>query len=219
MDERYDPKKIEPAWQADWERTNLYLTREEPGRPKFYILEMFPYPSGAGLSVGHLHNYVPCDVIGRLQADGGIQRAAPDGMGCVRTARGKRGDPERIASNRNRPALRRQLQAPADNLRMRVRLDARDQLVVAGVLQVDAVVLPDALQARPGLPRAPERNGGATSAARSSPTNRSSTDAAGGIPTIRSARRISSSGTSRSPITRIDCSPIWTGSTGRNRSS
>src|ERR1039458_297829 len=74
-------------------------------------------------------------------------------MGCVRTAGGKRGDPERIASNGNRPALRRQLQAPTDNLRMRVRLDARDQLVVAGVLQVDAVVLPDALQTRSGLPR------------------------------------------------------------------
>ena len=67
MDERYDAKKIEPAWQTEWDRTQLYLTREEPGRPKYYILEMFPYPSGAGLSVGHLHNYVPCDVIGRYK--------------------------------------------------------------------------------------------------------------------------------------------------------
>jgi len=67
MDERYDPKKIEPAWQAEWQRTQLYRTREDPGHPKFYVLEMFPYPSGAGLSVGHLHNYVPCDVIGRYK--------------------------------------------------------------------------------------------------------------------------------------------------------
>jgi len=67
MDERYDPKKIESAWQAEWERTQLYLTCEDPGRPKYYVLEMFPYPSGAGLSVGHLHNYVPCDVIGRYK--------------------------------------------------------------------------------------------------------------------------------------------------------
>ncbi len=67
MDERYDPKKIEPYWQAEWDRSQLYLTREDPGRPKFYVLEMFPYPSGAGLSVGHLHNYVPCDVIGRYK--------------------------------------------------------------------------------------------------------------------------------------------------------
>ncbi|MGH7917224.1 MAG: leucine--tRNA ligase, partial [Candidatus Binataceae bacterium] len=67
MDERYEPKNIEPKWRDQWERDDLYLTREEPGRPKFYVLEMFPYPSGDGLSVGHLHNYVPCDVIGRYK--------------------------------------------------------------------------------------------------------------------------------------------------------
>jgi leucyl-tRNA synthetase len=72
MDERYDAKKIESAWQAEWDRTNLYLTREDPGRPKYYILEMFPYPSGAGLSVGHLHNYVPCDVVGRYKRMAGF---------------------------------------------------------------------------------------------------------------------------------------------------
>jgi leucyl-tRNA synthetase len=79
MDERYDPKKIEPAWQAEWDRTNLYVTREDPGRPKFYLLEMFPYPSGAGLSVGHLHNYVPCDVIGRYKRMAGFNVLHPMG--------------------------------------------------------------------------------------------------------------------------------------------
>ena len=72
MEERYDPKKIEPKWQAEWERSQLYLTREDPAHPKFYVLEMFPYPSGAGLSVGHLHNYVPCDVIGRYKRMAGF---------------------------------------------------------------------------------------------------------------------------------------------------
>ncbi len=79
MDERYDPKKIEPEWQAEWDRTNLYRTREDPGRPKFYVLEMFPYPSGAGLSVGHLHNYVPCDVIGRQKRMTGYNVLHPMG--------------------------------------------------------------------------------------------------------------------------------------------
>jgi leucyl-tRNA synthetase len=79
MEERYDPKKIEPAWQAEWDRTNLYLTREDPGHPKFYILEMFPYPSGAGLSVGHLHNYVPCDVVGRYKRMAGFNVLHPMG--------------------------------------------------------------------------------------------------------------------------------------------
>ncbi|MGB8685612.1 MAG: leucine--tRNA ligase [Candidatus Binatus sp.] len=79
MDERYDPKIIEPFWQAEWDRTNLYLTREDPGRPKFYLLEMFPYPSGAGLSVGHLHNYVPCDVVGRYKRMAGFNVLHPMG--------------------------------------------------------------------------------------------------------------------------------------------
>jgi leucyl-tRNA synthetase len=67
MDERYEPQKIEPKWREEWERTRLYLTPEDHSRRKFYVLEMFPYPSGDGLSVGHLHNYVPCDVIGRFK--------------------------------------------------------------------------------------------------------------------------------------------------------
>ncbi|HTR61584.1 MAG TPA: leucine--tRNA ligase [Candidatus Binataceae bacterium] len=79
MDERYDAKKIEPYWQAEWERSQIYLTREDPGRPKFYLLEMFPYPSGNGLSVGHLHNYVPCDVIGRYKRMKGFNVLHPMG--------------------------------------------------------------------------------------------------------------------------------------------
>ncbi|MGH7935314.1 MAG: leucine--tRNA ligase [Candidatus Binataceae bacterium] len=72
MDERYDPKKIESYWRQEWERADLYLTREERDCPKFYVLEMFPYPSGDGLSVGHLHNYIPCDVIGRYKRMAGF---------------------------------------------------------------------------------------------------------------------------------------------------
>ncbi len=49
MDERYEPKLIEPKWRDEWERVDLYRTREAPGLPKFYGLEMFPYPSGDGL--------------------------------------------------------------------------------------------------------------------------------------------------------------------------
>jgi leucyl-tRNA synthetase len=79
MEERYNPKEIEPKWQQEWERSQLYLTREDPARPKFYVLEMFPYPSGAGLSVGHLHNYVPCDVIGRYKRMAGFNVLHPMG--------------------------------------------------------------------------------------------------------------------------------------------
>jgi leucyl-tRNA synthetase len=79
MDERYDPKSIEARWQAAWESSHLYLTGDDPARPKYYLLEMFPYPSGAGLSVGHLHNYVPCDVTGRYRRMKGFNVLHPMG--------------------------------------------------------------------------------------------------------------------------------------------
>ncbi|HEY2664026.1 MAG TPA: leucine--tRNA ligase, partial [Candidatus Binataceae bacterium] len=79
MDERYDPKQIEPKWQKQWELENLYLTPESRARPKYYLLEMFPYPSGEGLSVGHLRNYVPCDVTGRFKRMTGYNVLHPMG--------------------------------------------------------------------------------------------------------------------------------------------
>ncbi len=67
MAKRYEPKEIEPRWQERWESAGLFRTREEPGRPKFYALDFFPYPSGEGLSVGHLRNYIPTDVLARAK--------------------------------------------------------------------------------------------------------------------------------------------------------
>lgn len=67
MPERYEPAEIEPKWRARWQEADLFVTREEAGKPKFYGLDFFPYPSGAGLSVGHCRNYVPTDVICRAK--------------------------------------------------------------------------------------------------------------------------------------------------------
>jgi leucyl-tRNA synthetase len=63
--EPYNPHAIEQKWQQRWADTALYRTPEDDGRPTFYCLDFFPYPSGAGLSVGHCRNYVPTDVISR----------------------------------------------------------------------------------------------------------------------------------------------------------
>jgi leucyl-tRNA synthetase len=67
----YDPAAIEARWQAFWERERTFATPNpgqpgfDPSRPKFYVLDMFPYPSGAGLHVGHPMGYIGSDVIAR----------------------------------------------------------------------------------------------------------------------------------------------------------
>ncbi|MFN2197183.1 MAG: leucine--tRNA ligase [Anaerolineales bacterium] len=61
----YDPASFESRWQQDWEASGIYHTAPAADRPKFYCLDYFPYPSGAGLHVGHCRNYVPTDVISR----------------------------------------------------------------------------------------------------------------------------------------------------------
>ncbi|NNJ09353.1 leucine--tRNA ligase [Chloroflexales bacterium ZM16-3] len=63
--ERYDPSAIEKKWQDRWAADDLYRTAPADERPKYYILDFFPYPSGEGLSVGHCRNYVPTDVVAR----------------------------------------------------------------------------------------------------------------------------------------------------------
>ena len=63
---RYPFAEVEPRWQAHWEKHGSFRTRQEPGRPKFYCLDMFPYPSGAGLHVGHLEGYTATDIVSRF---------------------------------------------------------------------------------------------------------------------------------------------------------
>ena len=54
---RYDPKSLEPKWQKIWAETKLYEFTEDSTREKAYVIDMFPYPSGAGLHVGHVRNF------------------------------------------------------------------------------------------------------------------------------------------------------------------
>ena len=65
--ERYDPQQVEPKWAAAWEEQGLYRAVEsDTGRPRFYALDMFPYPSG-DLHMGHLEAFSGGDVIARLK--------------------------------------------------------------------------------------------------------------------------------------------------------
>lgn len=63
--ERYAPSAIERKWQNQWAADELYKTAPADERPKYYVLDFYPYPSGDGLSVGHCRNYVPTDLIAR----------------------------------------------------------------------------------------------------------------------------------------------------------
>jgi leucyl-tRNA synthetase len=80
MLDRYQPADFEAKWREQWMRMDLFRTREEAGRPKFYGLDFFPYPSGAGLSVGHCRNYVPTDVICRMKFMQGYNVLHPMGF-------------------------------------------------------------------------------------------------------------------------------------------
>src|SRR5512147_2533809 len=61
----FDHRSIEPKWQARWRDAQLHKTTFDPARPKFYALDMFPYPSGSGLHVGHCEGYTATDIITR----------------------------------------------------------------------------------------------------------------------------------------------------------
>lgn len=80
MQERYQPETFEAKWRARWKDADLFKTREEAGRPKFYGLDFFPYPSGAGLSVGHCRNYIPTDVLCRMKQMQGFNVLHPMGF-------------------------------------------------------------------------------------------------------------------------------------------
>lgn len=76
---KYEPKNFEKKWQLEWEKKNVFKTEDDSSKPKCYILDMFPYPSGAGLHVGHFKGYVATDILSRFRRMQGFNVLHPMG--------------------------------------------------------------------------------------------------------------------------------------------
>ena len=115
MQQKYDHTAIEKKWQEKWEKEGTFVTTYDPSRPKYYVLDMFPYPSGSGLHVGHLVGYTATDIIARYKRMKGFSVLHPmgwDSFGlpaeqyAVRT-----GTHPRTTTKANIDNFRRQLQS------------------------------------------------------------------------------------------------------------
>ena len=76
---KYNPQEIETKWQAYWEEHQTFKTGTDKSKPKYYCLDMFPYPSGAGLHVGHPEGYTATDIICRYKRSRGFNVLHPMG--------------------------------------------------------------------------------------------------------------------------------------------
>ena len=76
---KYNPNEIEPKWQKYWAENQTFKAQNPSAQPKYYVLDMFPYPSGAGLHVGHPLGYIASDIVARFKRHKGFNVLHPQG--------------------------------------------------------------------------------------------------------------------------------------------
>ncbi|MBN1420353.1 MAG: leucine--tRNA ligase, partial [Planctomycetes bacterium] len=111
----YDHKRVEPKWQAFWERDKTFRAVDFSPKPKLYILDMFPYPSGAGLHVGHPEGYTATDIVARYKRMRGFNVLHPMGWDAfglpAENYAIQTGTHPAITTRRNIDTFRRQIKA------------------------------------------------------------------------------------------------------------
>lgn len=112
---KYDPKSVESKWQHFWLSHKIFKTESHSPKPKYYILDMFPYPSGSGLHVGHVEGYTATDIIARYKRMKGFNVLHPmgwDNFGLPAEQYAMRtGTHPSVTTKQNINNFRRQLQA------------------------------------------------------------------------------------------------------------
>jgi leucyl-tRNA synthetase len=111
----YNPKSIESRWQKYWLEHKTFRTPDLSDRPKFYILDMFPYPSGAGLHVGHPEGYTATDILARYRRMRGFNVMHPMGWDAFGLPAEQHaiatGEHPHVNTQRNIATFRRQIQS------------------------------------------------------------------------------------------------------------
>lgn len=111
---QYNPKTIEPRWQQYWLTNKTFRTPDVSDKPKYYILDMFPYPSGSGLHVGHPEGYTATDILARYRRMRGFNVLHPMGWDAFGLPAEQyaisTGTHPRITTERNINTFRRQIQ-------------------------------------------------------------------------------------------------------------
>ena len=109
----YDPKSFESRWQAWWTESGIFRAEIDPSKPKYYVLDMFPYPSGDGLHVGHPEGYTATDIVCRFERMRGKSVLHPmgfDAFGLPAEEHAiKTNTPPRESTERNIETFTRQL--------------------------------------------------------------------------------------------------------------
>src|SRR5579883_2563765 len=109
----YNPKDVEPRWQRYWLEHKTFRTPDTSSKPKLYILDMFPYPSGAGLHVGHPEGYTATDILCRYRRMCGFNVLHPMGWDAFGLPAEQyaieTGTHPRVTTQRNIDTFRRQI--------------------------------------------------------------------------------------------------------------